>query len=765
MAEQKKDKKPKIVEVDFGVVGTSLFSGIISEEFNNDLDGQNGLEVFDKMRKGDGAIGGMLESLTAPLLSAKYFVKEYDKSPEAKKHADFLRYALFERLRGGYTSFLRQSLTYLPFGFSLFEKIHAIEDGFVVWDRFAPRIQTSIYLWAIQGQEWIDGHPPGITQLPPGQTDDILNDEKKANLPTIPWEKLIHFANRQEGNNFAGVSILRQAYKHWFYKDLLYKIQGISAERFGVGIPKASHPKGLTPEAKKNLEEMLQNIRANEQAYLRLENGTEIDLMTIKGDAKASSIAESIQHHDRKIYDSVLAGFLNLTSGEGGSNALSSDHSAFFLRALRGYADYHSDVMNFHSRELLDKNFSNIKGYPTLEIENLGDVDMTKQINAIGVAKEKGMVTWTMEDEMATREILGLPDKTIEELEAEKEAIEEKAREEIKRDPNKPEDAEDDDGKKEEEEIKKKEESKKKVIKAAEKRLTPKKREKEFNRNITDFSGFLDDQYGKYEEILVKGEEKYKKILETIYNAADTERVDGVLVLASTAKNRTLEKKAIAAVKAVTKQLKEKFLNSKLEKQLFEKTKQMALKTFDSNEKMFAEAAFDTGQFNSFIAGYRSNVEGVLFNDPRRIIESIVLSFGSRTSLNLALQSVKTTSFNKNVFRLSTMTHAQSAYNNIIYDQAQKSGYTFFKVVVPTNKLKDVSPSGMTASLLFGIYTAAQLNKKAQEKTDGKNSNAVSGLGLHHNSYEFYYPIDSEELEEEEAIAAQQRKDFAQKNK
>lgn len=954
----KKNDKPKIVEADFGVVGTSIFHGIISEEFNSELSGKNGLLVYDKMRKGDGAIGGMLEAITAPLLSAQYFIAEYDKSEEAKQQADFIRKALFDELRGGYTAFLRQALTYLPFGFSVFEKIYKVnKDGFIVWDRFSPRIQSSIYSWTIEGQNWVDGHPPGITQQGPGQTDDILGDESKATLATIPWNKIILFVNKQEGSNFEGISLLRNAYKHWFFKDLLYKIQGISAERFGVGIPVATHGKGLSEDAKHNLEELLQNIRANEQAYIRLEDGTTIDLMTIKGDAKASSIAESIQHHDRKIYDSILAGFLNLTSGEGGSNALSADHSSFFSRALRGYADYHCEVMNPHIRELIDLNFPNAKGYCTLEIEGLGENNAKERVESISAAKRDGLVTWTVEDEMTVRELLGLPEKTMEEIVEEQEEAAEKAaaaQGTMDGGSSEEQDTSQEDGMLEEldsleselseefeyygrgpmpEEVKKKisdalkkngsgendrvisknkrvidylnnrisglrneikalksggkklnkaqkaelkkkigairnsiksatgnkkvnqgaisdrktivrlekaiskakskvdsaqkkkakqvdsisklekskagaknpeqrakiqsriDESKAKIAKidssisksqavhdklqkigktaglsevvelaeiflSSTPRPTP--REREFNRSITGFMSFLDEQYKGFEDILSVAEEKYRKALGIIYNAADVERVDGVMVLSNTPNNRQLQKKALATIDDITKRfLTDKLIDSPIQDRLFTKTERMALACFDNNEAHFASVPTNM-RINIFIDGYKSNVEGVLFNEPRRIKENIVLSFGTSSSIDLAKKQAEETSFNRNIYKLSTMAHAQGAFNSIVYNSAQNSGYTFFKAVVPPNRVKDVSPSGMTSTILFGIFTAAQLNKLINENTDGKNANAMAGLNIHHNAYLFYYPIHSENLDEEQAIADQQKKDFTQ---
>ncbi len=88
----------------------------------------------------------------------------------------------------------------------------------------------------------------------------------------------------------------------------------------------------------------------------------------------------------------------------------------------------------------------------------------------------------------------------------------------------------------------------------------PTQRERQYNKNVVDFMSFLDEEYKKFEDILVVAEEKYKKALGIIFNAADTERIDGVVVLASTANNRQLQRKALAAVDDITK----RFLTDKL---------------------------------------------------------------------------------------------------------------------------------------------------------------------------------------------------------
>lgn len=48
--------------------------------------------------------------------------------------------------------------------------------------------------------------------------------------------------------------------------------------------------------------------------------------------------------------------------------------------------------------------------------------------------------------------------------------------------------------------------------------------------------------------------------------------------------------------------------------------------------------------------------------------------------------------------------------------------------------------------------------------TAGKTAEAMTGLGLHHGSFEYYYPIDSTMLDEEEAIAKIQREELKKPN-
>jgi hypothetical protein len=223
-----------------------------------------------------------------------------------------------------------------------------------------------------------------------------------------------------------------------------------------------------------------------------------------------------------------------------------------------------------------------------------------------------------------------------------------------------------------------------------------------------------------------------------------------------------LSKQAQAQIDNLTDRLNTKWLKSPLERRLFNRTIVKARNAFDkfSSSLQYADSWFDEVKMEAMLRGYRSNIEAVLFNDPRRVKESIDMLMSTNVEINLAKKSIDDmVIFNRNTLKLSVTAHTRGAYTSALYDVAQKEGYTFFKVVVPTNKIKELSPSGMTMGILFAVMTVTAINAYANEKTDGKNAGAVQELGLHHGSYEYYMPVPSEDVEAMQELAEQQRQE------
>ena len=56
----------------------------------------------------------------------------------------------------------------------------------------------------------------------------------------IPQAKIFHIANEMEGHNFQGESVLRSAYRSYFVKDKMIRLQAIQAEKGALGIPRGT---------------------------------------------------------------------------------------------------------------------------------------------------------------------------------------------------------------------------------------------------------------------------------------------------------------------------------------------------------------------------------------------------------------------------------------------------------------------------------------------------------------------------------------------
>ena len=163
------------------------------------------------------------------------------------------------------------------------------------------------------------------------------------------------------------------------------------------------------------MEELLSNIRSNESSYALInENVTEFGILTPEGGAQNTLIEKLLLFYDKKIYDSMLAGFLNLTNGDGGSNALSKDQSSFFMTAVMAITQYNESKINELIKDLIILNFGEQEGYPTFKYEDLGKISTDEYVGALSTAKNSGLINWGKNDEQVVRNQLGLAEMTSE---------------------------------------------------------------------------------------------------------------------------------------------------------------------------------------------------------------------------------------------------------------------------------------------------------------------------------------------------------------
>ncbi len=329
------------------------------EEYNPELMGINGLQLYDRMRRSDATIHQSLVIAKTPVLQGRWWVEAADPDDEFQVMiAEFIEKALFDWMSIGWTQFLTESLLMLDYGYYFFEKVFEFRrvDGVerLVWKKFAPRHPLDVEDWEFDAH----GGPRGV----------FMQEFEEEETIWLPIDKLLVFSYQKEAGNIEGISVLRSSYKHWYYKENLYKIDAIQKERHSVGIPVIKLPPNYNKKDKELAEELGRNLRANEQAHVVLPPLWELEFAEVRGNPV--DVVKSIEHHDMKIKENVLAGFLTNTSGQGTTTLVD-----LYLKASRHIADILREVINKHAiPELVFWNWPGITEFPKLRVRRIGEV-------------------------------------------------------------------------------------------------------------------------------------------------------------------------------------------------------------------------------------------------------------------------------------------------------------------------------------------------------------------------------------------------------
>lgn len=380
-----------------GQSGVVLLRGVVSqEEYNKDLSGKKGLKVFNEMRRSDGTVRAALLVLKLPILAAGAHIEADSDDPRDQLAAQLTEECLFERI--SFDDTIRQALTLLDFGFSLFEQTYTVDtfEGreYILLSDLGYRKQISIERWETEDKQ------PGVTQTLPGGGGKVSIDEIK----------LTRFTYDQEGDNYEGTSVLRAAYKHWYMKDTLYQVDAIKHEKQGLGILKIKTPSTAKEDDKATAREIAREQRANEEAYIEELEGFSFDFMDMKAKT-TTDIMPSVQHHDRQILKSVLAQFLDIGSSDSsGSYAASNDQADIFIMALESVAKLIADRINQTViPNILELNGLGDRPTPKLAFDRIGRESIQVFSEALNKLFTSGAITPDPEVEQYIRDFLHLP--------------------------------------------------------------------------------------------------------------------------------------------------------------------------------------------------------------------------------------------------------------------------------------------------------------------------------------------------------------------
>lgn len=408
---------------ELGASGAHISAGFKQDEFLPQLRGSRAIRKYREMIDNDATIGALLLSMEMMLRAVEWRVEPADDSPEADREAQFVE-EVMDDMSHTFESFISQSVSFLKYGFSFFEVVYKTrqgpmqrdgarrskyKDGRIGIRKLAPRPQSTLEEFEIDE----NGGVAAFVQSGFGVAGNVR----------IPIEKGLLFNTTTDNASPYGRSVIRNAYKSYYYLTNIQNIEAIAIEREMNGFPVGYIPSEyLAADAtadqlafRNKFEEILRDMKLNEQGYAVFpsdpcldgegkptgEKLVQVELMASNG-TRAVDMNQVITRYQADMARSVLADFLTLGQSDRGSFALSKSKADLFLRSLEGYLRNIASVLNTHLLpKLWELNGLNPDLMPTMQhgnvsppnLEELGNyIRNLMAVGAVGPDEDMGNV-------------------------------------------------------------------------------------------------------------------------------------------------------------------------------------------------------------------------------------------------------------------------------------------------------------------------------------------------------------------------------------
>lgn len=443
------DFERKQIFDDIGFYGLRQFSGHVREEFLPQLAGRQAQRVYREMLDNSSVVGAVMFAIQQSMRKVTWRVEPPNDSAAAKAQVEFVE-SLMADMSHTWPDFIAESLSMLGYGFAAHEIVYKrrtgprphsrpgpkasndlgsskFNDGKIGWRRLPGRGQDTIIKWFIDD----NGSVQGLTQQPyVGQIVDI------------PIEKLLLFRPSIIKNNPEGRSILRNAYRPYFFIKRLEEIEAISAERMN-GFPVLSIPSELIERATaagpladpiaaaaySQYKKIATNIRVDEQMGLVLPSDVfndsqgkpssvrqyGLELLTPQHAAGSKGgMHEAIERKKVEILMTVLADFIQMGHEVRGTNNLAVTKVDMFYQGIEAWLTSIGDVLNRYALpRLWALNGENPDLMPQIKPDMSQRLDLDSLGAYVASLATAGMPLFP-DDDLQTflREAGGMPEKT-----------------------------------------------------------------------------------------------------------------------------------------------------------------------------------------------------------------------------------------------------------------------------------------------------------------------------------------------------------------
>lgn len=349
---------------ELGVAGAKISSGFVHDEYIAQLQGERGRRTYRQMRDNDSVIGAVLFAVEMLIRSVDWKVETDNPDvPGSDDGVEFLE-TIPNDMEHTWDDFISDVVSMLWFGWQWTEEIYKLRigpdennperrsnnnDGRYGIRKLANRAQETLWQWNILE----NGDILGMWQQPP----------VAGNIRYIPWGKSMLFRPHQHKGSPEGRSVIRNAYRPWFFLKNIQEVEAIGIERELNGLPVVKVPGSIIKANGPELgqyERMVRDVKFNDQSGIVIpsnpwtdQDGTpsnlpmvDFQLLSASG-SRAIDTTEVIHRYQQDIARTILADFIMLGSNNRASfGALADNKSDFFTLAVTGWLDSIAETIN-----------------------------------------------------------------------------------------------------------------------------------------------------------------------------------------------------------------------------------------------------------------------------------------------------------------------------------------------------------------------------------------------------------------------------------
>lgn len=356
---------------DYGSYGLRQYGGWVREEFLPQLVGREAARVYREMLDNSAVIGAMIFAITQAMRKVEWRVEPANDTAEAKVEAEFAD-SLRDDMSHTWEDFVTEALSMLGYGFSVHELVYKrrlgqqvddaeepsskFSDGRIGWRRLPIRGQDTVIKWFFDS----NGQVRGLTQQP-----------WVGSLIDIPIEKMLLFRPSQHKANPEGRSVLRNAYRSYYFVKRLEELEAVLFERMSgfpvMYVPNAllekalaANPDAAAVQALAAYKKLVTNVRIDEQMGAILPSDTfrdsdgkmsnvrmyEFKLLTPENSKGNVDVNKTIERHKLDMMMTLLCDFLTLGHETRGTNNLAVSKVDMFFGAIEGWLNSVAAVVN-----------------------------------------------------------------------------------------------------------------------------------------------------------------------------------------------------------------------------------------------------------------------------------------------------------------------------------------------------------------------------------------------------------------------------------